>query len=486
MTPLERLRQRRSELLAQITADRARGTELLGLATLNDEQRAEIQTLTERGTANRGLVDQLDNQIREEEAAEARSATARQAQTTTGTTPEARGVGGARVTREERTYTAQKSRTGQASFFSDAYRAQVVGDPQAQQRIGRHLQEVAVEGEHEGRATTTSSFAGLVVPQYLVDESAMLLRVGRPVANAVNRMPLPAQGMSLIIPRGTTGASVTSQATENSSLSSTDEVWANLTVPVCTLGGQQDVSRQSLERGTPGIDSIIYLDLRKAYNVQVDTQVLNGSGSSGQMLGILNTSGIYASSVYGAALTTAAFYTKSAGALSAIASAGTAVIPNVWVMHPRRWYWLSAQLDSQGRPLVVPSTGGNAAMNGMAINANPGGYSGDNDASPPQIMGYYQGLPVIIDANVPTNKGVATSEDPVIAMDSSQAYLWEDNGGVPRELRFEQTLGNQLTVKLVLYNYAAFTAGRYPVAFGQVGGNESAGAGAYGQIAPTF
>ena len=42
--------------------------------------------------------------------------------------------------------------------------------------------------------------------------------------------------------------------------------------------------------------------------------------------------------------------------------------------------------------------------------------------------------------------------------DNSQALLWEESQA-PRQLRFEQTLGNQLTVKVVAYGYAAFTAG---------------------------
>ena len=62
--------------------------------------------------------------------------------------------------------------------------------------------------------------------------------------------------------------------------------------------------------------------------------------------------------------------------------------------------------------------------------------------------------------------------------------LWEDGDGMPRELRFEQTLGNQLTTKLVVYGYAAFTAGRYPTAVGVVGGN--AGTAGFGLVAPTF
>jgi HK97 family phage major capsid protein len=489
MTPLEALRQRLEELRSQVTSKRSRGTEILSMPTeqLTPELTAEAAQLRSDLVGLRSREEALEAQIRDEEAVEARQTAARQARVAAGTTevPEARGVGGARVTREERTYTAVKSQRGEASFFADAFRAQFNNDSQAQARLGRHRQEVAVEGEAEQRATTTSSYAGLVVPQYLVDDYALLLRAGRPLANVVNRLPLPDAGMSLIIPRGTTGASAASQATENTALSSTDEVWANLTVPVVTIGGQQDVSRQSLERGTPGIDSIIFMDLTKAYNVQVDTQVANGSGSSGQMLGILQTGSIGKQTVvYGAAATPTTFLLKTAGALSTVASAGTAIQPNIWVMHPRRWYWLLAQVDSSGRPLAIPNV--NGVFNSLAVVSQPGAYSGDGGDQAAVVVGVFQGLPVILDANVPTNLGVGTNEDPVIGMDQTQAFLWEANGGVPRELRFEQTLGQNLTIKLVLFNYLAFTAGRYPQAFYQVGGVESAGAGAFGQIPPSF
>ena len=91
------------------------------------------------------------------------------------------------------------------------------------------------------------------------------------------------------------------------------------------------------------------------------------------------------------------------------------------------------------------------------------------------------GLPVITDANVTTTAGTI-NEDLVIVFDNSQALLWEESQA-PRQLRFEQTLGNQLTVKIVAYGYAAFTAGRYPGAFGKIGGLDTT---TNGLIAPSF
>lgn len=402
-------------------------------------------------------------------------------------------TGGAHVTAEARTYSWERDSRGEASFFVDAFRATQLGDVNALGRLQRHAQEVTVEGEvpqraagqpQQQRAVSTGSFGGLVIPQYLVGLAARMIRGGRPLANVVARLPLPEQGMSLIIPRGTTSAAVSSQATENSALLNTDEVWANLTVPVATVGGQQDVSRQSLERGTPGIDSIVYMDLAAQFHVELDRQVANGSGASGQMLGVLNTAGIVQATAFGAAVTAQSLNTKIAGAIAGVAGAGIGLAPKVIVMHPRRWGYLTSLSDTSGRPLVVPNAG--AGQNVLAANMNPGGYSGgDNPEDFRQVtpVGSMQGMPVITDANVPTTIGT-NSEDVALILDNDQCLLWEDGDGMPRQLRFEQTLGQNLTVKLIAYGYAAFTSGRYPQSVARVGGADTA-VGA-GLIAPTF
>jgi HK97 family phage major capsid protein len=388
-----------------------------------------------------------------------------------------------RVVREERTYTAEKDRRGEVSYFTDAFLAQT-GNQRATERLARHQREVEVEGELSTRATNTASFAGAVVPQYLVDLAALALRNGRPTANVCQKLPLPDQGMSIIIPRGTTAAAVACEATENSAVQNTDEVWANLTVPVVTIAGQQDVSRQALERGIPGIDGLIYMDLAGAYAQELDRQVLHGTGASNQMLGITATAGINAATAFGAAVSATNFTLKVAGGVQAIAGSGTAVQPRYVVMHPRRWGWLQSLVDTAGRPLAVAQPVG--PFNAGAFIGAPGAYSGDGNPTgnaAPQIVGLLaNGLPVITDANVTTTAGTI-NEDLVIVFDNAQALLWEDGDGAPRQLRFEQTTGGSLTTKLVVYGYAGFTAGRYPTAFSKIGGLDTT---TNGLIAPSF
>lgn len=360
------------------------------------------------------------------------------------------------------------------SFFSDMYAADQLGSSDARERQARHQRQArdSVFAGNE-RAATTSTFAGLIPPQYLVDEYAPLARAGRPIANSARQLPLPPEGMSFVIPRGTVGTDVEIQTAENTVLATQDPQNLNLTVPVATAGGHQPVSRQTLERGTPGIDELIYADLAAAYAVALDKQVIAGTGASGQAFGILNTAGIGQSSAFTAAVTPQTLYAKTAGAVNTIETTRL-LPPDVIFMHPRRWNWLTSQFDTAGRPLVVPNPQG--PLNALGV------IEGLADLQMPTIVGTQNGLPVVLDASLPATVGAA-SEDVELVARRADLILWEDGDGAPRQLRFDQTLGTQLTVELVAYDYFAFTAGRYPTAVAVVGGNSTAG---NGLVAPAF
>jgi HK97 family phage major capsid protein len=361
----------------------------------------------------------------------------------------------AKVLSEARTYRQQ----GNHSFLSDAYAAEFGGSYEARDRLAQHMKEESIES----RAVGTGAFAGLTIPQYLVDEFAPLARAGRPAANAVRSATLPSEGMTISLSRITTGTATGVQATENSAVQNTDIDDTKLDVPVVTIAGQQDVSRQALERST-NVEQVIMGDLLGDYAVRLDGQVLNGSGVSGQALGILQTAGINAVTYTDASPTVGEFYAKLADAVQRVP--GNRYLPATGIlMHPRRWGWLMAALDTTNRPLVLPAAGAPSNAAGVGSAAEYG-----------QVVGQMLGLPVITDANVPTTLGGGT-EDIVIVGRLDDAILWEEASG-PKQLRFDATTAGSLQVKVVVYGYAAFTAGRYPAGISTVGGT--------GLIAPTF
>jgi HK97 family phage major capsid protein len=347
---------------------------------------------------------------------------------------------------------------GGRSFMTDLYMAVLKGDPAARQRIDTHQ-----EHEVEKRAVTSTTLGGIIPPTYLVDLYAKASRNGRVLADRCNNQGLPDVGMSIIVPRLTTGLAAGAQATENTAVTTQDPVEGDLTVPVRTIAGYSPVSRQGIERAAYS-DQILFEDLIARYWAQLDTQVINGAGTSGTMLGILATSGI-ASSTAGTA-TVVAVYPKIFDVIQQISTGvgGLGYVADTIVMHPRRWGWFCAAVDTQNRPLVVPSGPGVNVMG----DGTPSGYG---------YVGNMAGLPVYVDANLPTNLGAGTNQDPIMVMASPVVHLFERSED-PVTLSFEQQAGTSLQVQLIVYGYAAFTAGRYPLASGAVTG--------VGLVPPTF
>jgi HK97 family phage major capsid protein len=356
-------------------------------------------------------------------------------------------------------------------FLTDLYLRDVKNDYGASERIGKHqaFEEERWYGDlgvHE-RAIATGTLGGVIPPQYLVAAYAKAGRNGRVYADQANKQDLPDQGMSVIIPRLTVGLAAGVQTAESATVTTGDPTEVDLTVPVRTIAGYSPVSRQTLERAAYS-EPILMEDLIARYNQTLDVQALNGSGSSGQMLGVLGTSGISTSTCSTA--TVIALWPKIADLIQQIATAvgGIGIVADKIIMHPRRWGAITAALDSSNRPLF-PVGQGPQSVNTLAQGgtASVYGYTGST----------IQGLPVYTDANIPTNLGAGTNEDRVIVQASDAVMLWERPDD-PVTLAFEQTAATALQVQLIAYGYAAFTAGRYPAASGVISG--------VGLVPPTF
>ena len=414
---------------------------------LTDEETTKVDALVEESRALDSKIENLKTQAdADAKVAEVRAAVADVAMPKSG---------GAKVIREERTYTAQSG----ASFIKDAFNSQFKQDFSASDRLARHMREEEVER----RDGTTANFEGLVVPQYLTDLAAPLARAGRPTADfATNKIALPAAGMTLNISRMTTGTSTAIQQTQATDVSETDADDTLLTVNVRTIAGQQDLSRQAIERGT-GIDAFVVGDLIRSWHTTLNSGIINGAGTNGTIKGI-RASGGNAITFTATTPTVALLYPKLADALQKVQS-NVFTTPTHWIMHPRRLAFLLAGVDGSNRPLVVPSA--NGPMNAVATGAGTAQYGNS---------GYsLLGLPIIADASVQTT--ISTDQDEIYLVDSREMHLFEQPGS-PFSLRFEATGASNLTVKTVVYGYAAFTAERYPLAASIISGT--------GLAAPSF
>jgi len=443
------------KLLDQLVAERAEIT--TAVETVLDRAADETRDLTEAEDKNLGdlterakaldarIADLRDIQVSHLEAAKLR---AEVAATDDSKAESESPVNRVDVKSEPLTY----SEHAHSSFFRDAYAAEFNGDVSARERLNRHQDEMRVELRDSGSA----NFAGLVVPQYLTGLAAPFLRAGRSTMDVCNQLPLPADGLTVNVSRVTTGSSAAAQDGDNGAVTEATPDDTLLTVNVRTYAGMVDVSRQALERGT-GVDGLLAADLVAAYNTAVNADVINGAGTSGTHLGILNTSGIGDVDKDDASPTAVETFSAIIEAIGTV-TAARYVQPDIIIMHPRRWSYLLAGLDSSNRPLA--GIQGNTGRNVTAI-GNPGAYG--------VAAGEVAGIPVVVDAGIPTNLGAGTDEDAIIVANRTDLVLMEQAAS-PLMLRYESVGSGTLTTRMVVFGYSAFTAGRYPGGVAKVQG----------------
>lgn len=366
-----------------------------------------------------------------------------------------------RVGAEERTYHRGNSGKG-GKFLRDVTRMFLFRDIEAEQRLVRHMQEERVErGQYLERAAGdagTGAFAGLTVPQYLTDMYAPKARALRPFADACNQHDLPPDGMTVNISQITTGATTALQAAEFDTVSATSMDDTLLTENVQTAAGQQSLSRQAIERGK-GIEDVTMSDLQRSLATTFDSTLINQASTGLAALAV--------STAYNDTTPTGPeLYPKILGAMSGVeATLLGFAMPDLAVMHSRRWYWLQAQMTSTWPMFGQPGIPGQLAGVNLAETYGAG------------VRGILpNGTVVIVDNNCPTAAGAGT-EDEIYVAASDECHLWVDPNA-PQFIRAEQPKAANLAVTLVLYMYFAYSFRRFASSIGKVNGT--------GLIAPVF
>ncbi len=464
MTLAELLQRAEATLSEKITARQALQDELIAMrsAVETDESITEDKVkaaISARDAADAAVTD-AQGKVEELRAEVAREAEIdRLAREVNPTGAQRAHRAPAVVTSQPRTYAreadpawdsrSERLRRGAAAgrtFLRDVAAAGM-GDWGAMRRLDQHMQEERAEREgldsYLSRAVGTGAFAGLVIPQYLTDEYMPAIQAGRPFADTMRKLNLPATGNTVSIGRITTGTSVADQAAEGDLLSEQNIDDTLLTVTIRTAGGRQTMSRQSIERGE-GSEDVTIEDLMGRYAVNLDSNVLNAAVS-----GMTNVA--TAVTYTDASPTAAELYPKLIGGISGVASAllGQFSGRALATMTEARWQWLQSQLTSTwpmfGQPGIGAQQGG--------VNYGEVYGAGFRGLLP-------NGTAVIADNNIATNLGGGT-EDEIYITDPRHCLLWED-ANAPLLIRSEQAKAENLQVVLVVYGYYAFTHSRAP------------------------
>ncbi|MHB8594684.1 MAG: phage major capsid protein [Acidimicrobiales bacterium] len=360
-------------------------------------------------------------------------------------------------------------RSGPHSFVRDLVAAQAAGavggvsTADALDRLVRHQQYTDTLRAVESRVArnTTLPRHGIVAnaseralsmtagaggeftpPAWLLQEFAGVARGVAPLRQLVRRLPLPDGCGSLSIPRFDTTAGVLSMPAQNANPSDAVDVPTDsLTALVETIAGEVLISQAMFDRG-PGIDAILASDMGESYAAVIEEQLVNGTGTGGQHLGLLNVPSI-STVTYTSASPTVTGVVKVIAETAATVANARKRPPTVAVMRPERYFWIAGETDgSTNEPAMRPGTGA---------------FPSDADAGP---FGPIGGLPVIVDDAIP--KTLGGTQDVVLLVRTPDVILLEDDVKVSALI----TGGAQLTAAVVWHRYSALFAGRYSSGIG--------------------
>ncbi|MET9301778.1 phage major capsid protein [Micromonospora aurantiaca] len=453
MTLAQMIAAAQEELRAAITARQSAQDALMALR--NDPNLTE-QAVTD-ATAARDAADgtvtarqeRLDSllaeQAREEEVAALAERTAPAAP---------RPTGGARVTSEPEVY----RKKGENSYFRDLFRAQHMNNRESVERLARNDRAMADNTEYRALTTVDGAGGDFVPPLWMVQDFINLARAGRVVADQVRQQSLPAGTDTISLPRLATGTATAEQSTQNTAVQNTDATTSSVSANVATIAGQQVISQQLLDQSPVNMDDVLLADLAADYAIKLDTFVISNNATN--KVGLLSVSG-NSVTYTDASPTVGELWAKIADAIQQIHT-NRLMPPDKIFMHPRRWAWFTAALDTAGRPLI----GANNAQNAIGSSGAPTSQG---------WVANIQGLDVYIDPNIPINLGTGTNEDRIIVLRSTDTILYE---GSPRSETFRETKADQLSVLLRFYNYAALHASRLPKSVSVISGT--------GLVTPTF
>jgi HK97 family phage major capsid protein len=363
-------------------------------------------------------------------------------------------------------------RHSEHSIFADMVDAHKGGQA-AIERLNRHREETAAEqirlteereryGVAQDRAaiTQTAGEGGeLIAPAYLQNQWIGLPRAGRPIANSLNSRDW-IQTNTINLPKVSSGATVATQ-TDTGSVSSTAIKTELITGVAQTVAGQQDAAQSLVDLSLPGVAEVIFDDLTRAYDQQLDVKVIENAVTNAK--GINGVTGVNSITFTAASPKFSEFYKKIAAAIGEV-NTGVFAPPQVIAMTPLRWAWCLSQVDTQERPLIVPV--GQPGFNAGAMQER---VAAEN------VVGSIQGVPVIVDASIPTNKGAGTNQDEVYVYRADNLYLWEST---PTLRILSEVLSGKLEVRFQLYGYYTPIFGRLPKSISKITGT--------GLVTPTF
>lgn len=250
------------------------------------------------------------------------------------------------------------------------YERHIAGSREGERALAR-MQRLGIRPFESRAISTASGSAGdFVPPQWLIEDWVGAPRTSRAFADLWPTLSLPMNsGISVNVPRWSTGLSAAPQSAVGAAVVSSSPADTYSTCPLRTIAGYADVSAQWAELGVRISDEVVFGELLADMAASLDAQLFIGSGTSGQLTGVVKGGTVSSSNMAVVTSTNSdsgQSWVKSgstgtplwtaASALPGLMAKGRGRRPTHLVISSATWDQVTGTLDGNDRPLVPPGT----------------------------------------------------------------------------------------------------------------------------------
>jgi HK97 family phage major capsid protein len=151
-------------------------------------------------------------------------------------------------------------------------------------------QEVFANMSEKAMSQGIDSAGGYIVPEEAITRVIERLKA-EVIAYKLGAVDMAASGSPISVPR--LSASATAYwVSENSTITPSDLTFQQVSMTPKTAACRVVLSNLLLETSMPTADAVIEQDIASQLGIALDTGILNGSGASGEPLGVMNETGI--------------------------------------------------------------------------------------------------------------------------------------------------------------------------------------------------
>lgn len=238
----------------------------------------------------------------------------------------------------------------------------------------------------QGEARAVGSSSNAFVPTATANIYWDRLRA-RSVTLAAGPVLLPVEDTSLIVPK-IAGSVTIGPVSENSEITATDPTLSSVVLTPRKFAALTRCSNEALEDSSPALRVVIAEDLLREMATFLDAQMLVGTGSSGQIRGLSNTTGATAQAV-----NAVPDLDDFADAIASYQAANGDLSRAAFFVAPRTWSVLRKQTATGSGEYLLSA--------------------GDpTQATRPSVFG----VPVFVTSNIPTNLTVGQSSNNSLAI----------------------------------------------------------------------